>query len=193
MTQIIILVIVVVLAMSLIRRYRNKKMVISSPRLGIIDYIGEAGSAMVTGDIGFLNNIFGKAVNSINSVPECDVLFVYCEINKDGTIKQSPLKLREIIQASHATIVVIASENEGDNYIAAVKAAGQGQANLVMTLQRQGDSFSGFYNKLFGLMFKGVPMPVAWNEIAPQIPNSEHQGIPDSIFVCERGQVTFSE
>jgi hypothetical protein len=60
-----------------------------------------------------------------------------------------------------------------------------------MTLARKGASFGLFYARLFGDMFKGTTMPVAWDRLAPQIPGETHIDTPEAIFACELGQIAF--
>jgi hypothetical protein len=119
------------------------------------------------------------------------VLFLYCHIEPSGTIRGSSRGLREIIRDSRAAVVVVASENSGDSYIAAGKRCGYGLANLVMALDRRGDVFPKFFQRLFTEMKHGVSMPVAWVKFAPQAPRAEHADCPGTIFACEVGQLAF--
>jgi len=102
-----------------------------------------------------------------------------------------PLGLREIIRDSGAAVVVVASPNSGESYNAAAKEKPYGSANLVMTLDRKGDAFGRFFQKLFGEMKRGKSMPIAWVKLAPQGPHSVHTDVPDTIFLCELGQLAF--
>lgn len=86
----------------------------------------------------------------------------------------------------------MASENDPDGYIAAAKNAGYGHANLVMTIGRDGTSFGIFFDRLFSAMKRGETMPAAWNRLAPQIPGYVHTEVPGTMFVCERGQLSFA-
>ena len=113
------------------------------------------------------------------------------ELERDGRIRNWRDGLREVIRNSGATVVVVASENESDAYIAAGKDKGYGRANLVMTLQRSGTVFPSFFAQLFADMKRGVSMPVAWVKLAPQVPGHEHPDCPGTIFSCEAGQVAF--
>jgi hypothetical protein len=108
-----------------------------------------------------------------------------------GVVDGSKVGLREIIRDSGARIVVIATENTADAYIAGAANKPYGRANLVMTLQRRGNRFASFYVRLFKMMFAGDTMPVAWVKLAPQVPGAEHEDTPGSIFAAEAGQVTF--
>jgi hypothetical protein len=74
---------------------------------------------------------------------------------------------------------------------AAAEQKGYGHANLVMTLDRKGGAFPGFFRRLFSAMFEGASMPVAWARLAPQHAPA-HADAPETIFAAERGQVTFA-
>lgn len=66
---------------------------------------------------------------------------IYAAIQADGVIQNASHSLREIIHKSHAPIVVVATENGVQSYVAAGKRPGSGKANLVMTLKRNGQIF----------------------------------------------------
>jgi len=40
-------------------------------------------------------------------------------------------------------------------------------------------------------MKRGVSMPVAWINLAPQGPVKEQENLPSTIFACEAGQIAF--
>src|SRR4030095_2897933 len=71
-----------------------------------------------------------------------------------------------------------ASDNPPDRYI---KGFGK-RLNLVMTLERKGPNFPCFLQDILSRMAYGETMPVAWNAICPQVPRSDHNGPPESIF-----------
>jgi len=106
-------------------------------------------------------------------------------------IQNASQSLREIIHKSHAPIVVVATENGVQPYIAAGKCPGAGKANLVMTLKRNGQIFPSFFKELFGMMHHGVTMPMAWVKLAPQIPGRENDNVPGTICAMEVTHVVF--
>ena len=82
--------------------------------------------------------------------------------------------------------------NSAQAYAEAGKDVGFGRANLVMTLDRKGDSFGRFFQVLFQDMFAGTSMPMAWVKLAPQRgPKSGGKNTPWTIFACELGQLAF--
>jgi len=165
---------------------------IQSPTIGFYDLTSGGASAAIAADKAALVPIFCASVESSEAPPICDVLFIYCDIEASGGICSSSRGLREIIRDSRAAVAVVASENTGQSYIAAGKQRGYGQANLVMALDRRGDVFPRFFQRLFTEMKRGVSMPVAWVKLAPQAPQAEHADCPGTIFACEVGQLTFS-
>ena len=173
------------------RERRSATWVIDSPKFGIINLKGDAADSIIFQDTCSLSPVLGQPITSVGNVPQCNVLFLYCDVGLDGNILGSKVGLREVIRDSGASVVVVASENEGNAYIAAGKNTGYGKANLVMTLQRKGDAFPKFFAHLFADMKKGIPMPSAWVKLAPQIPGHDHPTCPGTIFACEAGQIAF--
>jgi hypothetical protein len=169
----------------------SNPLIISSPKLGILNLLGKSGEALVSEDRLGLSSLFSSYVEGQCTPPSCDVLLLYCQIEKDGNVAGTKDSIREIIFKSKAPIVIVASPNSSDAYITATKNSAEGRANLVMVLDRKGTNFVFFYQKLFRLMQEGKTMPVAWVELAPQIPNEEHPNCPEAIFSCEAGHVTF--
>ena len=164
---------------------------IKSPTIGFYDLTGGGASTVIGAGKAALISTFSSSLESSDTPPICNVLFIYCDIEPSGSIRGSSRGLREIIRDSRATVVVVAKENAYEIYIAAGKQQGYGQANLVMTLDRRGDVFATFFRSLFTEMKRGVSMPVAWVKLAPQAPQAEHANCPGAIFACEVGQLAF--
>jgi hypothetical protein len=173
-------------------RPKPKKTVIRSPRLGVLNLKGDTASHLVTEDRAAIENLFSSVQESTSVAPKCDVLLAYCDLAVEGRVSGSSKSLREIIRDSGAVVVVLASENAQEGILAATKEVGYGHANLAVTLDRKGNVFSSFYGRLFGAMAEGETMPVAWVQLAPQIPGSEHSDCPAGFFVCEAGQIAFA-
>jgi hypothetical protein len=173
------------------RSNRRRPLVIRAPRFGILNLKGEGAEQLIAADAAALRPVFGNAVRGTTSSPFCDVLFIYCDIGSDGRVGNFAGTLRDLIQTLRAPLVVVASENSGDAYIATTKGHKHGRANLVMTLSRKGAAFPSFFVHLFTEMKRGVSMPVAWVKLAPQGPVKEHDNLPSTIFACEAGQMVF--
>jgi hypothetical protein len=99
---------------------------------------------------------------------------------------------RDLIKAAHAYIAVFASENDSNAYIKRMGRRTDWGANVVMVLDRNGDKFAAFFQKLFTEMFEGQTMPIAWVGLAPQGHSPRHADNPSSIFAAEAGHVTFN-
>lgn len=192
MSWVTLLVIAAVGGAGLLMRSRRASAAttIVRPVLGILDLDRERFGSLASEDRATLGPLFSSVVESDGAPPRCDVLLVYCEIQTGGAVAGSPLSLREIIRDAGARVVIVAADNHPDRYMEGAPPAAYGAANLVMTLERKGDAFPTFFRELFGLMFRGVSMPVAWVQLAPQVPGLEHAG-PESIFACEVGQLAF--
>ncbi len=170
----------------------KRKKVIKQPELGILDLSNGEYSCYIGADKTVFKKVFHTLSESIDAPPVCDVLMIYGHVESGGSITNSKIGLREIIRDSKASIVVFATDNPGDNYIQAAKRKSYGCANLVLTLDRKGDAFAQFFQRLFTEMKQGTPMPVAWVKLAPQIPDTAHKDCPDTIFACELGQIAFA-
>lgn len=167
------------------------KVVITAPTLGILNLEGGEAVSAVETDRRSFGELFGRITEHTDAPPLCDVLLIYCQVGLDGRLTNTNRSLREVIRDSGAKIVIVASENQSDAYIKAGHVEVYGRANLVMTLTRNGASFGAFFARLFGDMFKGTTMPVAWERLAPQIPGEAHIDAPEAIFACELGQIAF--
>ena len=164
---------------------------ISAPTIGFLDVTEGEASIELAADRAAISPLFGSSEDSSFEPPRCNVLFLYCHIEPDGSIRGYNRSVREVIRDSGAAVVVVATENSAESYIASTKKQRYGHANLVMVLDRRGDVFPRFFQRLFTEMKRGVSMPVAWVKLAPQIPGADHADCPDTIFSCEAGQLAF--
>jgi hypothetical protein len=190
---VLIVILVCILVVVLVRQRRRRRRVIVAPRFATLNLNGAEGEALVQADTQALQPVLGIAEQSNFVPPRCDVLFVYSNISPDGRIESTRMSLGELIRASGATILVVASENIGAHYVACNKTGPYGPVNLVMTLSRRGDLFPRFFVRLFEDMKRGTSMPLAWVKLAPQGPMSESDELPSTIFACMAGQVAFGE
>lgn len=167
-------------------------LLIQDPKVGFLSLMGPLARPLIEEDAATLKTLFSSCLESNSETPICDVLMIYARIEANGAIQSASQNLREIIEKSHASIVVVATENDGQSYIAASKRPGAGKANLVMTLARNGQGFGNFFKELFTMMHRGVTMPMAWVKLAPQIPGMEHKNVPETICAMEVTHVIFT-
>jgi hypothetical protein len=166
-------------------------LVIRQPKIGILNLIGVSARPLIDQDAAALKPLFADCLESEGSIPICDVLMIYATVGANGSIQNASHNLREIVHEAHAPIVVVATENDAQSYIAASKRPGLGKANLVMTLKRKGQAFPNFFKELFGMMHRGVTMPMAWVKLVPQIPGMKHENVPETICAMEVTHVLF--
>jgi hypothetical protein len=169
----------------------DNPLVVHSPRIGFLNLMGSSAETILNEDKIALAPIFSSDEESDRNPPTCDVLLIYGHIEKDGYFANHSDGLRDLIRQSQAPIVIVASENDSQSYIAAGKGTGYGQANLIMTLQRKEAAFTSFFSQLFEMMYKGKSMLVAWVELAPQIPGATHDNCPETIFAAEISHIVF--
>jgi hypothetical protein len=123
-----------------------------------------------------------------------DIVHLLADVTETGTIRDASgdqITGTELIQrcCDHdVKLLWAASDNPPERYINGFVARGK-RLNLVMTLNRKGPNFTGFLQKMLSRMAYGDTMPVAWNDICPQIPRSGHPDAPESIFFAGRGGV----
>jgi hypothetical protein len=189
--SIFVFVFVIVLLIWLSFKNRTPVPIISNPVLGVLNLMGPSAADIIKEDLESLTQYFSEVRQADDGPPVCDVLLLYCEIDSSGIVNGSSQSLREIIGAARAPVAVVATNNEGENYIAALAGTTAGRANLVQTIDRRGPLFASFLAQLFEQMSRGVSMPVAWANLAPQYPGAEHQDLPETICALEAGQIAF--
>ena len=160
---------------------KRPRLRITQPRLGILDLSNGEYSSHIAADKTAISGLFHSSSISTDVPPACDVLMVYGHVESGGNIRNSRLGLREIVRDSTASIVVFATNNPGDNYIQATKQKSNIRANLVMTLDRRGDEFAQFFQKLFTAMKQGESLLEVWVKLAPQNPGMDHKDGPEAI------------
>lgn len=123
-----------------------------------------------------------------------DIVHLLADVTESGTIRDNTgheITGTDLIQQccdQNVKLLWVASDNLPSGYVKGFGARGK-PLNLVMTLKRSGSNFPNFLRKLLSQMVYGSTMPVAWNDICPQIPRSEHHDAPESIFSAGRGSV----
>jgi len=171
-------------------------MIIGQPSLGMLNLLGDRAAGFVAQDRNALTPIFLDRVEvAANGVPRCDVLFLYCDLDRQVLVLPELLPLRNLIKQAGARIAVLASELPKEilnpQFSNAIGPASDWPANVTFTLDRKGDAFGQFFRNLFSLMFGGTNMFDAWVKLAPQVPNQPNDG-PVMIMVPEIGQLAFA-
>ncbi len=166
-------------------------LVLKSPKIGFLNLLGSNGQSFVEQDKAAFGPIFQALEVSDTATPQCDVPLIYAQAGSDGRIIGSEDGLRGLIRKASAVIAILASPNEPNHLIAAGKPTGYGQANLVLTMNRKGPAFARFFSELFGKMYRGTTMPMAWVELAPQNPRDRHENCPETIFLAEVSHIVF--
>ena len=152
---------------------------------------GDFGS-LLADDVATLSPLFDRVrIAPPRELPEANVLFLYAKLSESGAIAGAPISgLRQIVQTTHAAIVVLASPNPSADLNGALGSPGAKKANIAFTLDRKGPAFGKFWRALFEKMRDGEPMLQAWVHIAPQGP-IECDGNPDAVLLPEAGEIAF--
>jgi len=161
--------------------------------IGFANLAGDDLAAMAAEDAAALAPLFARSrVVPAHQIPSAEILFVYAHLNEDGTIK-GPTRsgIRQIVQLTNAAIVVLASPNSGASIQNAVGLPGPKTANIVFTLDRNGNGFSRFFRELFEKMREGKHMLIAWVELAPQHPKANLPYAPQTLLLAEGGKIAF--
>ncbi|RTL43930.1 MAG: hypothetical protein EKK53_09095 [Burkholderiales bacterium] len=161
--------------------------------IGFANLIGPGFNELVMQDAKALGPLFMRSrVGKPHQIPSAEVLFVYAHLNEDGTLRgPKPVGVRQIVQATHAAIIVLASPNSPESIRNAVGLRGPKSANLVFTLDRNGDGFARFFRELFEKMQAGQDMLGAWAALAPQHPEANPLYAPSTMLVAEGGKIAF--
>jgi hypothetical protein len=181
--------------------FRKTPKSLPEPRVLICSLAAEFGALLTEDETvyrGFLTDITVVQSMSVEDLLGrlsygYDLVHLYTKVDADGRLEESAVTGTDVIQkaaASGTKLLWIANGNDSDGYIKGFKAKGV-KLNLVMTLDRLGESFPKFLQSLLSEMSAGASMPVAWNRIAPQIPGRDHPGIPSTTFFNGLGQARF--
>ncbi len=166
-------------------------LLVPRPRLGFLNLVGANAEPAAAEDLKSFEALFGKPVAAApGEIPACDVLFLYCELERAGTLRDRPQPLAELLRASRAKVAVVAWNNAGDAYYAATKRGDVG-CSLVQTTDRRGPRFGSFLKRVFAEMFAGTPMPAAWKKFAPEVPDTRADA-PGAIFTPGTAAVAFT-
>jgi hypothetical protein len=185
----------------LLRRQRTKRQrttvdqpfVIIDPTIGFFNLAGQGSSAIAESDLAALAPMFPRHQMSVRDVPTCDVLFLYCDLDERGAIRGDQKGVGQIIAAARAYLAVVASENSSESYQKLQFAVPGWTSNLVMALERHGESFPRFWRRRFEAMFAGQSMLTAWVALAPQyVGAQEHEALPATVMVANAGHITFA-
>jgi hypothetical protein len=165
------------------RGHRPRGLVIQDPTIGFLNLLGQEGEQLLAEDRPVLAPLFTTAQESRDLPPPvCDVLVLYCDLGRDGSIFATEVGLRQVLRRSRARILILASENKSEYCITAAQEAGQSGANLVLTMARNGAEFPELFAQLFAEMKSGTPMPAAYSNLAPR----------GKIFLADAGDLVFA-
>lgn len=164
--------------------------------IGFANFSGKSFSALMNADLETLSPIF-KNINvaPVNQIPSGEILFLYADLQEDGTLLNTAVKagIRQIVQLTEAKMVVLATPNSSDSIQKAIALPGPKSANLVFTLERNGESFGFFFRDLFEKMRAGIPMLTAWVQLSPQRPDVASTECPATLMAAEAGNLEFPQ
>jgi hypothetical protein len=161
--------------------------------LGFANLAGEDLAGLAAEDAAALAPLFQRVrIVGPHQIPNSQVLFVYAHLNPDGTLQDTPGSgVRQIVQVTHAAILVLASPNTSTNIDNAAALAGPRTANLVFTIDRRDGGFDRFFRKLFERMRSGEDMVSAWTQLTAAEPRYTPPDAPRAIFLAEKGKIVF--
>jgi len=160
--------------------------------IGFLNLQGAQGTSLLEADRARIAPLFKDSRISNDSIPKCDVLFIYCSLGADGSVAASRIGVRDMIREAGAYVAVVASENDPDSYIKGVPTRKDWRTNIVMVIERRSDRFALFFRQLFERMLNGQSMLLAWVELAPQIPGRGDSDVPATIMAAEAGHIVFA-
>lgn len=116
-----------------------------------------------------------------------EIVHLFSRCSNDGTLsdlEDKTLNGTELIRICgeyRTKLLWIATANASSCYITGFRAKGS-PLNLIMTLDRKGDRFTDFLDKLLSRISSGETLPQAWVALAPQKRDSQKDELPDCIF-----------
>ncbi|HUB85985.1 MAG TPA: hypothetical protein VL971_09850 [Rhizomicrobium sp.] len=160
--------------------------------LGFANLAGEDLEPLASADFEVLSPLFADIRRRPPfMVPPAGIIFLYAHLNEDGTIRADKrFGVRQVIQATGAQLLVLASENPDSALIKAGGIPGPKTANIVLTNNRNGEGFGKFFRALFMMMRDGKNMLEAWVLLAPQMPRPP-SWLPGTILLPEAGRLAF--
>ncbi|MBD9358528.1 hypothetical protein [Methylomonas albis] len=162
--------------------------------LGFCNFSGDDFLPFLEDDKAALSQLF-KNINiaPVTKIPSCEVLFLYADLLENGMLRGTinSAGIKQVAQLTGAKIIVLASPNGELPIRNAINLPGPKTANLIFTLNRNGDGFSRFFRDLFELMRAGKPMLNAWLELAPQHANAMPSYAPATLALNEAGNLQF--
>jgi len=126
-----------------------------------------------------------------------DIVHLLCRVTEAGELDSAmgaaipAVSLLETCVNENVKLLVVASGNNPEGYIAGFKAKGM-PLNLVMTLDRRGEKYQPWLDALLTKLSSGKTLPAAWVAIVPQVHgHAPHDNAPGCIFFAGRGSVIF--
>jgi hypothetical protein len=171
-------------------------LIIENPSLGFVNLFGPAANDLIALDRADLSAVFENNVHvAQKELPKCNVLFAYCNLETSGRVAGFSFTFRDLLPLAGAHIGVLASELEpsllsNPEFAKSLSTKHGWPANVVITLNRNGDYFGRFFRELFSQMKAGIGMPMAWVTLAPQGPH-QRTDIPGTICLMEAGHIAF--
>jgi hypothetical protein len=170
--------------------------IISNPSLAFVNLAGNEGKDLMAKDRAALEDIFRDNIQIADrTLPRCNVLFLYCDLEISGRIAGMSFTFRDLIKGAGAHVAVLASGVppallSNPEFMKSLPGRDDWPANIVITLSRNGEHFGRFFHQLFALMQQGTSMLMAWVQLAPQGP-VQPKDIPGTVFLAEAGHIAF--
>jgi hypothetical protein len=171
--------------------------IIAQPRIAFVNLAGASCAGIAEEDRATIGALFGERVQAATTLVPCDVLFLSCGFEPPDRVAGTQGNLRSLLRHSTAPMVVVAS-NVPAAFMTSKefqKTLGRGDnppVNLVLTTHRNGEHFGRFFRSLFELMWKGLSMPMAYVQLAPQGVQPPLTDIPGTICLIGAGQIGFA-
>jgi hypothetical protein len=129
----------------------NNPFIISNPSLAFVDLAGNEGKDLMAKDRAAIEDIFRDNIQIADRIlPRCNVLFLYCALDASGRIAGMSFTFRDLIKGAGAHIAVLASGVppallSNPEFMKALPGRGDWPANIVITLNRNGEHFGRFF------------------------------------------------
>ncbi|MCL6294914.1 hypothetical protein [Jejuia spongiicola] len=193
MNYLILLSLLILILFFLFRKNKQKKLIkIVEPNIALVSMSTDEGVLELVRQDSFLysniyKNVYQRNVRSISELlnlieDNYDLLHFLIDINEEGEIMDNDgnmIKLSVLIskiQKMKTKHLFFAKDNNYDNYQNDIKGL-KVSINLVMIINRKGQSFNKFFKKLFTKMSLGRTMAMSWSESA------KDNETPDALYI----------
>jgi hypothetical protein len=158
----------------------------------LLSTVGNGHSAELNSDLAIYRNRYREVRTEFvasfsglsGALENVDILHLYLSLDGNGEIvfpeeRQPSTHLVEACRSAGVKLLIVASPNDPNAYLKGLNPR-EPRLNLMLTLDRKGELFSEFLDRLLHELAGGSYLPTAWTKLVPQAPGPWHERLPSS-------------